>query len=380
MSPLKKLGFLWSYSLLAVLVGGFYLHDALGVFSTWVALPFIYLVIPIMDALFGKDPENVRREAYETVLNDRYFDVLVYSFVYLQIGLLLWAGWQLLYAPLTGWQQAGLMLSVGMFSGTIINVAHELGHRSSAFARFHAKMALMTVSYMHFYIEHNRGHHVHVATPQDPATAQRNQSLYAFWWQSVTGSFRSAWTIQKRLLRKENRAVWSLRNPMVQAVLLPVLFCIMLTIILWMPSLGAMASIKSVAILPVFFIVQSLVGILLLESVNYIEHYGILRRETVPGRYERVNPLHSWNASHLISNLVLFQLQRHSDHHAYAARPYQVLRHFDESPQLPFGYPLMILIALVPPLWFRLMNPRLDRWKSRACSPEEISRVVRQFA
>ena len=155
---------------------------------------------------------------------------------------------------------------------------------------------------------------------------------------------------------------------------LPVLFCLALT-----AGFSIWAGHVAWAV-PVLFFGQSLIAVLLLESVNYIEHYGIQRREVSPGKYERVNPLHSWNASQLVSNLVLFQLQRHSDHHAYAARPYQVLRHFDECPQLPFGYALMIVISFVPPLWFRLMNPRLEAWQANAYTHEVISAKIRQYA
>jgi alkane 1-monooxygenase len=376
MNPFKKFAFLWSYSLPVVIVGTYYLFG-----PTWVCsgLVFTYVIIPLLDLLSGNDRSNVSRETYDEVIKDRYFDVLVYSFVYLHYAVIGWACYVLIADNLTGWQQFGLIYSVGIFGGGIINVAHELGHRSSAFARFHAKAALLSVSYMHFIIEHNRGHHVHVATPIDPATSHKNQTLYAFWLQTLVGSYRSAWRIEKRLLAKEGKSVWSLHNEMIWFAVLPVGFCALLTA-------GFSAWVGYFAwIVPVLFVTQSLIAILLLESVNYIEHYGITRRElpTGPGqpvRYERVNPLHSWNASQLISNLVLFQLQRHSDHHAYASRPYQVLRHFDEAPQLPFGYALMILISHVPPLWFRLMNPRLERWQDRAYQPEEIARVVKQFA
>lgn len=144
---------------------------------------------------------------------------------------------------------------------------------------------------------------------------------------------------------------------MLQFAVAPVLFCAVLTLVL---SLVAGELLWKV---PVFFVVQSIIAFSLLEMVNYIEHYGILRREIAPNRYERVNPLHSWNANQLLTNFFLFQLQRHSDHHANANRRYQVLRHIDESPQLPYGYPTMIMIALVPPLWFKLMNQRLEHWK-----------------
>jgi len=371
MNPFKKLGFLWSYSLLAVILAGYYVGDSPW---TWAGAFYVYCVVPLLDFLAGRDRSNISRDAFDSTLHDRYFDVLLYSFVYLQYGLLLWGCYVLTTDPLTTIQKVRLMINIGLFSGTIINVAHELGHRSSRIAQFHARMALLSVSYMHFLIEHNRGHHVHVATPADPATARKNQTLYAFWRQSLVGSYRSAWQIEKKRLMKSGHSGWSHHNDMIWFTIFPVLLCAAL-----MAGFSGWAG-RLVWVVPVFFVVQSLVAILLLESINYIEHYGITRREVAPGRYERVNPLHSWNASELISNLVLFQLQRHSDHHAYASRPYQVLRHFDESPQLPSGYPTMILLALVPPLWFRVMNPRLERWQQRACSADEIAAVVRQFA
>ena len=371
MNPLKKLAFLWSYSLLAVIIGSYYIG---GPAYTWLGGFYVYAIIPVLDALTGKDRQNVGHDAYNDVLNDRYFDFLVYSFVYIQYALLIWGCYVLTFNEFTIGQSVRLMISIGLFGGTIINIAHELGHRSSKMAQFHAKAGLLSVSYMHFFIEHNRGHHVHVATLNDPATSRRGQSVYAFWGQSIVGSYRSAWQIERKLLAKAGHRVWSRHNTMIWFTALPVALLLVLTTVFSALAGGFVWQI------PVFFVVQSLMAILLLESVNYIEHYGILRREIAPGKFERVNPLHSWNASHLVSNLVLFQLQRHSDHHAYASRPYQVLRHFDESPQLPFGYPLMILISLVPPLWFRLMDNRLDTWKARALQPDEISAVVRQFA
>lgn len=371
MNPFKKIAFLWSYSLIAVIVGTYYLFGPAWAFA---GVIYTYVVIPILDRLLGDDRTNLERAAYEDVLNDRYFDALVYSFVYLQYALIGWGCYVLVFGSLTGWQQVGLIYSIGIFGGGIINVAHELGHRSSRVAQFHAKAALLSVCYMHFIIEHNRGHHVNVATPMDPATSRKNQTLYAFWRQTLIGSYRSAWRIEKGLLKKAGRPVWSRYNNMLWFAALPILFGALLT-----AGFSAWAG-HVVWVVPVFFLSESLIAILLLESVNYIEHYGIVRKEIKPGRYERVNPLHSWNASQLVSNLVLFQLQRHSDHHAYAARPYQVLRHFDEAPQLPFGYSLMILISYIPPLWFALMNPRLERWQARAHQPDEIAAVVRQFA
>lgn len=371
MPLLKKIGFLWSFSLLAAIIGGYYLY---GLHWTWAGVLYAYLLVPLLDFLVGKDRNNVDQNAYERTVADRYFGTLLYVFVYLQYALLLWGCYVLTADLLTTGQKIGLMISIGIFAGTVINVAHELGHKKSRLATFHAKLALLSVSYLHFFIEHNRGHHVHVATPVDPATARKNQTLYAFWWQTLTGSYRSAWHIESKRLRAAGHPVWSVHNQMIWFAILPALVAVLLTAGFsgWTGHL--------VWTVPALFIIESLVAILLLECINYIEHYGIVRREIAPGKYERVNPLHSWNASQVVSNLILFQLQRHSDHHAYASRPYQVLRHFDESPQLPTGYSAMMLLACIPPLWFRVMNPRLERWRAQACRPEKIAAVVRQFA
>lgn len=383
MSIVKKLGFLWSYSVLAAIVGGYYLGG-----PNWAVagIVYVYGVLPLLDLLLGEDHSNVPNHEIDGLLKDRFFDVLVYSFVYLQYALLIWGGYVLLHDPLAVWQKISLMVSIGLFGGTIINVAHELIHRSSAVARFHANMALASVCYLHWGLEHVHGHHRHVATPHDPATSRRGQTLYAFWWQSLVGGYRSAWQTEAGLLAKEGKKVWSFQNSMFGFALWPVLLCVALVGTFSLLQAGGMLQADAnLWLIPAFFVVQSLVAILLLESVNYIEHYGIVRAQlaTKPGqpvRYERVNPLHSWNASQIASNWVLFQLQRHSDHHTYAARPYQVLRHFDESPQLPHGYALMILIATLPPLWFRVMDPRLDTWKEQAVDADQIREAVKQFA
>lgn len=370
MNSFKKLGFLSIYLMIVLSNGVFILTN--GQF-TWTSVLFAYVLIPLVDALIGKDKSNVAKEDFERLMNDRFFDGVVYSLVYIYFIQLCFAVVALFVYPMNIFQWVGYVLSLGIFGGTMINVAHELGHRSSKTAQFHAKFTLMMVCYMHFFIEHNRGHHVWVATPHDPATSRKGQSLYAFWYQSVVGSFRSALAIEKRLLEKANVPFWSAKNNMIWAVALPLVFCGALVV------LGsAIAGRFAWEVIP-FFFGQSIVAILLLESVNYIEHYGIVRRELSPGKYERVNPLHSWNANHLFSNLVLFQLQRHSDHHAYASRPYQVLRHFDESPQLPFGYPLMILMASVPPLWFWVMDKRLTQWQTQAYDAQHIAQVVREM-
>jgi alkane 1-monooxygenase len=254
----------------------------------------------------------------------------------------------------------GFVLSTSLVTGGIgITVAHELGHKKSALEKFYSKALLMTVCYMHFYIEHNRGHHVLVATPADPATARKHQNFYSFWIQSVLGGYAHAWKIERDSLERKGKRLISLDNEMIRFFLFPIIFCFILFVTgsYWKGSVAWEV--------PLFFFTQSFLAFTLLELVNYVEHYGIMRREIAPGKFERVNPLHAWNASHMISNFFLFQLQRHSDHHAFAHKRYQVLNHYDESPQLPFGYPTMIMIALCPPLWFGIMDKRLTQWQKQ---------------
>jgi alkane 1-monooxygenase len=256
------------------------------------------------------------------------------------------------------WEWLAFVLGFSLVTGGIgITVAHELGHKKSGLQRLYAKILLMTVCYMHFYIEHNRGHHVNVATPEDPATAHKAENFYTFWIRSVFGGYRHAWMLEKESLQRKNRNTFSIHNDMIWFAALPFVFCLLLTIA------GSMYAARICWETPLFFFLQSAFALTLLELVNYVEHYGIRRKEILPGRYERVNPVHCWNASHRISNFFLFQLQRHSDHHVFSHKPYQVLNHYDESPQLPFGYPTMIIIALLPPLWFRMMNKRLEQWQ-----------------
>jgi alkane 1-monooxygenase len=370
MQLFKKLSFLWAYSLAAVIILSYYWG---GKNWTFFGVFYAYFLIPMVDELIGKDANNVKKEAFEDLLKDWYFDFLVYSHVYIQYFLLGWVSYVLVFDNLSIIQIIGLVLSHGVYAAGIINVAHELGHRQHPLAQFHARIALLSVSYMHFVIEHNRGHHVHVATPLDPATSKKNQTVFAFWQQTLIGSFKSAWNIEVKLLEKKGKKTWVFSNEMIWFCILPIVFCAAITLIF------SQLANNFAWIVIVFFVAQSIIAILTLETVNYIEHYGIVRREIAPNKYERVNPLHSWNANHFYSNLMLFQLQRHSDHHAFASRPYQILRHFDESPQLPFGYPVMILMALFPSLWFKIMNKRLENWQKNAFDSEHISKVVKQF-
>jgi len=351
---LRKAGFFIAFILPVLLFAGYYL----GGYWNYLTLAFAFVILPLLDQAIGTDKTNIPGDQMKLVGEEFYYRFVTYLWTYVQLALVVWAAFAVSNGRLsTFWYWMGFTLSFSIVSGGIgITVAHELGHKRPAIERFYSKVLLMTVTYMHFYIEHNRGHHVAVATPDDPATARKNESFFTFWWRSVFVGYRHAWQLEKERLKKKGVPLLTLHNEMIWFGILPVLFCTMLTFIVSYRSGHVMWQV------PAFFFAQSLFAFTLLELVNYVEHYGIMRKQLAPGKYERVNPVHSWNSSHLMSNFFLFQLQRHSDHHAYAHKRYQVLHHYDISPQLPCGYSTMILLALIPPVWFNIMNRRLEAW------------------
>jgi len=354
-SLLRKTGFFTAFIIPGLVVTGFYIGGS----GNFLAILFSFLILPAIDQFCGIDTSNVSEKEIKTVADDFFYRFVTYIWTFFQLACFLWAIYAVTGGALdTMLEWFAFTLSFSLITGGIgITVAHELGHKKSRLEKFYSKLLLMTVSYMHFYIEHNRGHHVYVATPLDPATAKRNEGFYAFWMRSVFGGYAHAWRLEKKRLERDGKPWFHYSNEMFRFAFFPILFCAALTIA------GSFFRDRFVYEVPLFFFAQSFFAFTLLELVNYVEHYGITRREVSPGRYERVNPLHSWNASHMLSNFFLFQLQRHSDHHAYAFKRYQVLNHYDGSPQLPYGYPTMILLALLPPLWFSMMNKRLDHWR-----------------
>jgi alkane 1-monooxygenase len=354
MSPLKRIGFFTAFIIPTLTILGFYGGGAWN----YLAVVFVFFVIPLADFLIGEDPENMDESEARAISEKFYYRLITYIWAVFQLLFLFWGAWVVSTHSMNTVEWIGFLLSFALVTGGIgITVAHELGHKKSKIERFYARMILMTVSYMHFYIEHNKGHHVYVATPRDPATSRKGEHFYAFWLRSVFGSYTSAWKLERNRLERKGKTFWSLGNQMIWYSLLPFIFCALLM------AGAAFLQAEFLWQVPLFFFVQSFLAFSLLEIVNYIEHYGIVRREIAPGKYERVNPMHSWNSNHRLSNFFLFQLQRHSDHHANAIKRYQVLKHYDESPQLPSGYPAMILMASVPPLWFKWMNPKLQEWE-----------------
>jgi alkane 1-monooxygenase len=289
---------------------------------------------------------------------------LLYGWVLMQISIIITGALVVSLYHLNNLEWWGILLSTMTISSNGINVAHELGHRNEKTSIFFAKLNLVSVGFLHFYIEHNKGHHVNVATPLDPATSKKNQNIYFFWFQSLVFGWLNAWKHESNRLTRKNYAGYGIYNEMWRAIFLPISFVGIIFLMVFFIN-NYQINQNIIWNISVFWFLQSFLAVLSLEAVNYIEHYGIMRKEISPARYERVNLLHSWNASQKISNWFLFQLQRHSDHHANASRPYQILRHIEQSPQLPFGYPLMIMMALLPPLWFAVMNPRLERWESQ---------------
>lgn len=354
-SFIRKTGFFTAFILPALTVLGYYA----GGYWNYTCVAFAFVLLPLFDQLLGINTANVPAHEVKAVESDFYYRFVTYCWTYIQIGFVLWA----MYVATQGIFNKtiiafGFILSSAIVTGGIgITVAHELGHKQDLIERFYSKLLLMTVCYMHFYIEHNRGHHVLVGTPEDPATAKKNESVYAFWYRSVVYGYLHAWKLVNESLQRKGKSAFSIYNEMIWFAILPILFCAVVTLALsiWLN--------RFTWEVPVYFFAQSVLAFTLLELVNYVEHYGIERKKLETGRYERINPQHSWNASHILSNFFLFQLQRHSDHHVFTYKRYQILDHYDESPQLPFGYSTMIIIALVPPVWFKMMNTRLEDWK-----------------
>lgn len=340
------------YLLVYIVPGLVWLSLHLASLASWSTLLVVFGVIPVLERLLPASTRNLSAAEEEVARTDRTYDLLLYLLVPVQYLLLFYFIRQQSLPDLPFAARLGMTTAFGIACGVLgINAAHELGHRKTRFEQGLSKALLLSTLYMHFFIEHNRGHHDKVSTEQDPASSRFGESLYPFLLRSISGGWVSAWKLEKVRLQRAGQPVWSLQNEMLRFQLIQVLFA---SGIAWMAGFPTFW----------YYLLSALIGWLLLETVNYIEHYG-LRRIKTNHRYERTLPIHSWNSNHPIGRLLLLELSRHSDHHFQADRKYQLLRHFDESPQMPTGYPGMMLLALIPPLWFQVMNPRVDALKSR---------------
>lgn len=335
---------------LIIYIGSYRSFSVTG-WEIWMPLIWAWVLIPLTELLIRPMPANLSAAEEELVKNDKIYDVFLYLVVILQYSLLVKFCIAMKEdAAIMTWQDvAGRIWVMGLLCGTFgINVGHELGHRVNKFEQTLAKALLLTSLYMHFFTEHNKGHHKRVATPEDPSSARYGESVYLFYFRTIIFSYISAWHIANDETRKKGKPVFSLYNEMIQFTLIQLAFLSVIFICFgWLVML--------------YFLAAAGIGILLLETVNYIEHYGLQRKATGNGKYERTMPEHSWNSDHIIGRLMLFELSRHSDHHYLASRKYQVLRHHDNSPQMPTGYPGMMILSLFPPAWFYVMNRRIKK-------------------
>ena len=323
-----------------------------GEWITFAPVIFAFGFIPSLELFIKPNQKNLEAAEIEMRREDRNYDFLLYlvaPVIYICIVFYLRALSQM---PLEFYEKMGLTLSLGVILGGLgINVAHELGHRTNSFEQNLAKLLLLPSAYMHFFIEHNRGHHKNVSTPDDPASSRRNEMVYQFWIRSIIFSYISAWKIENQRLRRLNQKVFSLKNEMLRFQFIQIAFWMLIGFTFGMEIL-------------IWYTGAAIIGFLMLETVNYIEHYGLMRAKITEFRYEKVQPTHSWNSNHVIGRIMLFELSRHSDHHFQPQKKYQILEHHDHSPQMPTGYPGMMLLSLFPPLWFALMNPKISKSRS----------------
>jgi len=330
--------------------------------SWWSFGPVIFAFgfIPLLELFFAPSSKNIDLAEKEMRLEDKAYDLLLYSMVpvvYFTLLLYLFAITSLSFSTT---ELVGLTFSLGVILGGMgINVAHELGHRQTDREKVMAKALLLPSAYMHFFIEHNRGHHKNVSTHEDPASARLNETLYHFWVRSVVYSFISAWNLEKQRLQRVKEPVWSLKNEMIRFQLIQIAFWVLIGLVFGGVSL-------------LLYTGAAIVGFLTLETVNYIEHYGLARNKVSDNRYKRVEPIHSWNSNHIVGRVMLFELSRHSDHHYKPGNKYQVLEHHDNSPQMPTGYPGMMLLSALPPVWFFTMNKRI-RGKQKESLPVQTA-------
>ncbi|MEO6668354.1 MAG: alkane 1-monooxygenase [Ferruginibacter sp.] len=324
-----------------------FLSFSLHGWFTWLPLFYAWVLIPASELILGTNDKNMDAAEKEMARHHHAYDYMLYLIVLCQYLALIYFLFSMKETDLNGWEIAGRILSMGLLCGTFgINVAHELGHRATKSEQLMAKALLATSLYIHFFIEHNKGHHKHVATPDDPSSARYNEAVYSFYFRTIIFSYFSAWKIANADCRKKGKAVFSIYNEMLQAQLVQIALLISIYYFFGLMIL-------------LYFFAAAGIGILLLETVNYIEHYGLQRKQTTNGGYERTMPWHSWNSNHVLGRIMLFELSRHSDHHYLASKKYQLLDHHQNAPQLPTGYPGSMILSLLPPLWFYVMNKRI---------------------
>ncbi len=311
----------------------------------WITPVLWYIVLPVADALVGRDSRNPPEVAVPSLESDSYYKLLVFASIPLFYVTWIVGAWAVATQHY-GWVgYMGVSLAVALTNGLALVVGHEIGHKTRRFEKRLAQIVLAVPAYGHFSAEHNRGHHKDVATPNDPASSRFGESLYAFMLREIPGALERAWRDEKLRLSRQGKRVWSPSNELLQSFLITALLY------------GTALSVWGTVLIP-FLLISTFWGWQFLSTSNYIEHYGLLRQRQPDGRFERCRAEHSWNADHVVSNLMVYHLQRHSDHHARPTRCYQALRS-DKAPELPSGYPLCFTLAYFPPLWRAVMDRRV---------------------
>ncbi|MCH3881877.1 MULTISPECIES: alkane 1-monooxygenase [Tenacibaculum] len=314
---------------------------------TFLPLITFFGLIPLLELFFNPNKENFTKDEEQKEKENKIYTSILYATVLIQVLFLGWFFVAIQETDLATFEIIGRITAMGLMCGAIgLNVGHELGHRNNRFDEFLGEILLLTSLNTHFLPYHNAGHHFNVATPKDAATARKGEILYLFWIRSHFQSYSQAWNAENTRLKNSERSWFHIQNRMIIYTICN--FILVGGIYFFFGSFVTLA-----------FLAAAIFGILQLETVNYIEHYGLLRKQNEHGRYERVKRTHSWNSDHVIGQAMLFNLSRHSDHHYNGAKHYQLLKTLPESPQMPTGYPGMMLLSLFPPLWFNLMNKKL---------------------
>lgn len=340
---MKDLKYLLAYAIPLTAVVGIVFRSYWSFFTP----VFTFVIIPILETLLPVKTENLDEKLRISKNENKYYNLLLYLNVPIVFGIIFWFLGNLSTANYSTFEVIGLTISVGIVVGSNgINVGHELGHRKLQFERLLGKLLLLPALYMHFFIEHNFGHHLNAATPEDPATARFNQSVYSFWLTSTFRQYIKAWKIQGDLLKRSNLSYFSFKNDMFWYLIIQATY--LATIYFFFGSFALIIAL-----------IIAVTGVILLETINYIEHYGLIRKKKASGRYERVTEIHSWNSNHVIGRVILYELTRHSDHHYRSHKKFQLLDYHDISPQMPYGYPTSMVLSLVPPLWFKVMNKEI---------------------
>lgn len=356
MRKINKFGYLLVFTIPITFLLSYYSGNLYMMYS----LPIMmFIVMPLIDPLFGVDNQNYDLEKEKELKDELFYKAVLYVWAIVQTLMMFWLVYLFATIEINIEYIIPMVMNTMIMNGGVgIVVAHELGHKNNKLDKYLAKLLLIQVFYGHFTVKHNRGHHLNVGTPLDTATSRLDQTYYSFWKQSVLKGFTSAIEIENEYLKTKKIKKSLFNHEVYYSVFFSCLFLFLSSLIVYVFNEQMLLSYL------VFFLAQTFLSVSLLESVEYIEHYGIIRNLKEDNTYEKTNATHSWNANFIISNYFLFQLQRHSDHHLYATKNYQILKQYNESPQLPNGYPAMVLLTLLPPIWFKIMNKRVTTWKN----------------